>query len=137
MFYTRSKSDDVRFEMTPLLDIIFILLIFFAVSTTLITNKHGMKLDLPQANSVNKEEKGMTISVTKTKKIMIDKQEVSIDKLQYFVKEKLSQDYESKIILNADRNLAYFYIVEILDQIRLGGGLNIILQAEKITTTNK
>ena len=134
MFYTRSNSDSVRFEMTPLLDIIFILLIFFAVSTTLITNKHGMKLDLPQANSVNKEEKGITVSVTKTKKILIDKQEVSFEKLQYFIKEKINEDSSAKIILNADRNLAYYYIVEILDQIRLGGGLNIILQAEKIAS---
>ncbi|RAP38178.1 hypothetical protein DID80_03155 [Candidatus Marinamargulisbacteria bacterium SCGC AAA071-K20] len=131
MFYTRSKSDDVRFEMTPLLDIIFILLIFFAVSTTLITNKDGLKLDLPQATSVVKEEKGLTISVTKTKTIMVDKQEVKLDNLQQFVKQKIDQDNQTKIILNADRNLAYYFIVEILDQIRLGGGLNIILQAEK------
>ena len=131
MFYSRSGKPSVRFEMTPLLDIIFILLIFFAVSTTLITNQHGMKLDLPQANTVKKEEKGLTISVSKQKVIRVDKNEVPFEKLQLFIKNKLSQEPNSKIILNADRNLAYFYIVEILDQIRLGGGLNIILQAEK------
>ena len=136
MFYTRSKSNSVRFEMTPLLDIIFILLIFFAVSTTLITSQHGMKLDLPSAVSLQKEEKGMTISVTKERIIMINKQEVELNKLQAFIKQNLNEKNKTKIILNADRNIAYYFIVEVLVQIRLGGGLNITLQAKKKSSEN-
>ena len=95
-----------------------------------------MKLDLPSAVSLQKEEKGMTISVTKERIIMINKQEVELNKLQAFIKQNLNEKNKTKIILNADRNIAYYFIVEVLDQIRLGGGLNITLQAKKKSSEN-
>lgn len=131
MFYSRLKSNSIKFEMTPLLDIIFILLIFFAVSTTLMTNHQGLKLDLPQAISSAKEEQGLIVSVSPNKEIFVNKQKVNINQLQTVIKQSIQENSNIKITLNADKNLAYHFIIEVLDQIRLGGGINIILQAEK------
>ena len=58
--FERKTRPKATLELTPLIDVIFILLLFFAVSTTLITNKQGIKLQLPEAETVNENKKGIT-----------------------------------------------------------------------------
>ena len=76
---TRRKKQASRLELAPIIDIAFILLIFFAVSTSLLTNKQGIKLDLPTAGKVEKNPKGVVLSIDKTQKIYVDETPVIFD----------------------------------------------------------
>jgi biopolymer transport protein ExbD len=137
MFYHRRRHDSLRLELTPLLDIIFILLIFFAVSTSLMTHYQGLELALPQAETVSEEKAGLVISVTVNKDIIINEQQVPLSTLSTVIQTVLTQNPDTKMILNADQNLSYSFIVEILDKIRLGGTSDIILQAEKVILNDR
>lgn len=130
MFTEFRKTSAPRLEFAPLLDIIFILLIFFAVSTTLISNQSGLKLTLPEATSSKTEKKGLIVSITKKKQIIINKKTMSYAHLEQYIQNEIKKDPELKVILNAEASLPYRTIIRTLDHIRLGGCYNIILQAK-------
>ncbi len=129
---TRRKKQASRLELAPIIDIVFILLIFFAVSTSLLTNKQGIKLDLPTAESVEKNPKGVVLSIDKTQKIYVDETPVIFDDLQRYLDLLVSAEPELQVILNIDKSITYDYIISILDQVKLAGCYSIALQAEKI-----
>ncbi len=63
--HSRAIGDPPRVEWTPLIDLVFTLLIFFAVSTALFFHEYGMKLQLPVAETASEHnQKGLVINVT-------------------------------------------------------------------------
>lgn len=117
--------------MAPLLDVVFILLIFFAVSTSIIVHNQGLDLELPAAKSVVEDVKGLTISITKSKRIIMDDQQVNIDDVTAEVRKRILSKPDTQVIFSSDRDISYELIIQVLDAIRLGGCSRIILQAEK------
>ena len=128
---SRRKREGARLELAPIIDIVFILLIFFAVSTSLLTNKQGIKLDLPTAESTEKNPKGIVLSIDATQQIYIDNDIVIFDNLQTHLSTLVKIDPELQVILNIDKIITYDYIIQILDQVKLAGCYRIALQAEK------
>ncbi len=137
MLYDKKNKNTLKLELTPLLDIIFILLIFFAVSTSLITHQQGIKLDVPKAETSTKEQAGLVISVKSDQTIIVNDAVISIEKLSDLIETYFNQNADTQVILNADQSLSYAFIVRILDQIRIGGVSNITLQAQKITLNER
>ena len=128
---SRRKREGARLELAPIIDIVFILLIFFAVSTSLLTNKQGIKLDLPTAESTEKNPKGIVLSIDANQQIYIDNDIVIFDNLQNHLSTLVKTDPELQVILNIDKMITYDYIIQILDQVKLAGCYRIALQAEK------
>lgn len=109
---------------------VFILLIFFAVSTTLVLENQGIKLDLPSAESVVESKKGITISIDKTNRIFIDDEATTLEiLLTKLIAYKSESTQEINVILNADKDVSYEHIIEVLDTIRIAGIANIVLEA--------
>ena len=127
----RRPKPFIRVEIAPLIDIIFILLIFFAVNTTLMINQQGLKLDLPSAISSEKNGKGVVISIDPKGQIFVKETRVQLDQLQVKIKEILDMDPDSEMLLNSDKSIPYETIIAVLDQVRLAGSYNISLQTTK------
>ena len=127
----RRPKPFIRVEIAPLIDIIFILLIFFAVNTTLMINQQGLKLDLPSAISSEKNDKGVVISIDPKGQIFVKETRVQLDQLQLKIKEILDMDPDSEMLLNSDKSIPYETIIAVLDQVRLAGSYNISLQTTK------
>ena len=72
----KKKRHKAKLELTPLVDIIFILLLFFAVSTTLITQKQGINVALPDAKTVIENDEGIVISINKDNLVYWEKQRI-------------------------------------------------------------
>ncbi|MFC1751927.1 ExbD/TolR family protein [Thermoproteota archaeon] len=128
----------MRFEIAPLLDVIFILLIFFAVSTSLVVTQKGIKLQLPEASSGVKEKKGAVVSVDKSQKIYFDNKLIPRNALKSKIAFLIKEEPEYQVILNADKITPYNFIISVLDDIRLGGCYDIVLEVKsKITNEIK
>ena len=125
------KKKSVSIELAPLIDIAFILLIFFAVSSSLISKNQTIPLDLPTAVSTEKKSPDLIISIEQNKTIHVDKQAIDFNQLIPVISSALKEDPSTQIILNADKQIDYGFIVLILDQIRIAGSGNIALQVEK------
>ena len=126
------KKSEPSIQLAPLIDIVFVLLIFFAVSSSLVSKNQGIPMDLPHASSVEKNKPNLTISIKKDGSIYYDKMKITVNQISQIVTDYIEEDPEMQINLGADKSIAYENVINVLDQIRLAGCTNIALQTEKI-----
>ena len=126
------RKKDLSIQLAPLIDIVFVLLIFFAVSSSLVSKNQGIPLDLPQASTVEKNKPTLTISIKKDGSILYDKMKITLSQIPQIVADYLTDDPELQVTLSADKHILYNNVIQVLDQIRLAGCTNIALQTEKI-----
>jgi biopolymer transport protein ExbD len=121
----------VRIEMLPLIDIVFLLLVFFIYAMLSMAVHRGLPVLLP-VSSTAEIEKQSTLSVTVKADgtIYVDEKLISIENLAGFFKKKAETDKDTGILLFAERTLSYQKLFCILDQIRMAGLNRISLQAE-------
>ena len=127
----RTRRDGaIRFEMAPLLDVVFILLIFFAVSSTILDKNQGMNLDLPSAKSVKQQVPGVVVRIDKNQRVYLENQRITESALSSQIANRLKNDPKTKVVLQADRLTPYSHVIRVLDKIRLGGGYDVVLEAK-------
>ena len=121
----------VRIEMLPLIDIVFLLLVFFIYAMLSMAVHRGLPVILPSSTTV-KIDKDLVLSVTvkSSGTIYVDKEKVSLESLAEVLKKKAQTGRKPGILLFADRSLPYQDLFRVLDQIRMGGINRISLQAE-------
>ena len=119
----RRRRGEGLIELTPLIDVVFLLLIFFMVATTFDDVKGGIKIELPQSTIREiAEVKEIQIIVDKDKNMILNFKEkkkteqisVNKDSLKARLAEKLAESKEKNVIISADKKLDYGYIVEIM-----------------------
>ncbi|MBN1621042.1 MAG: biopolymer transporter ExbD [Endomicrobiales bacterium] len=130
-FRKRFFHNEPQLDVAPLADIVFLLLIFFMLSSTLVMEP-GIKLKLPKAKTseIQSEDKLM-ISITKDKDIFVDDKKVMIDNLESEVRALLNIRREKYVVIRADKSVDHGLVVEVLDKSKLAGAKNLALAAEK------
>ena len=120
-----------RIEMLPLIDIVFLLLVFFIYAMLSMAVHRGMKVVLP-SSSTAKIDKRLELSVTirSDGTVYVDKEKVSMALLTEALKRKAGSNHEAGVLLFADRDLPYQELFEVLDRIRKAGLYRISLQAK-------
>lgn len=117
------KRGELILELTPLIDVVFLLLIFFLVATTFDDMKGGIKIELPQSTIREISDiKEIQVIVDRNKKIVLNCKEkgksekISVNKenLKAKLSEKLANSTEKNVIISADKKIDYGYIVEIM-----------------------
>ncbi len=121
----------VRIEMLPLIDIVFLLLVFFIYAMLSMAVHRGLPVLLPSSDTA-KIDKHLVLSITAKSDgaIYVDKEQVSLKSLAEALKIKTQADKESGVLVFADRSLSYQRLFRVLDQIRIAGLSRISLQAE-------
>ena len=128
MKFKKKKSPDISLEITPLVDVIFLLLIFFVLSTQFIDLK-TMSIDLPSIDKKtmsNLPENRVKIEISKEGEVLINNTTISEFSLKT-LNEELSlipSDIKTEII-SADSDTRYQYIVTIMESLNSNGFKNI------------
>ena len=122
---------DTKFELTPLIDIIFILVLFFAVTSTFVEQKKGLTLTLPSAVSTESAKEAVVISVDQHQRVHWNGKRINESSIQANVAKQMKAFPNQQIILQADKSTPYVRIVSILDAVRTSGCSNIMLETEK------
>ncbi len=127
-----SEEDDLtatELNLTPLIDMVFILLIFFIVTSSFV-KESGIEVNRPTAQSAERQERGnIIISVTKTGDIWIDRRKVDINALRANVERLHAENPEGSVIIAADKESQTGVLVQALDQARLAGVANVSIAA--------
>lgn len=118
-------------ELAPFLDVIFILLIFFAVSTSFIIRHHGLNLQLPQAFTQSKNKDGLIVSVSQNGELYLNKQRLREDELRLAISKKMDTSPDLKTIIQADKATEYQHVIRAMDLVRQGGCFDVILETER------
>lgn len=124
MQFRRARKDDARIDITPLVDMVFLLLIFFMLSTTFIVTP-GIKVNLPRssAEKVTKEKQEVQVVITEDNRILIDGVSVDAGELaQRFVGVGRKAP-QTLVVIKADTRALHGTVVEVMD-IAKESGLN-------------
>ncbi len=117
--------------MLPLIDIVFLLLVFFIYAMLSMAVHRGLPVLLPSSVSAKiDKELILSITVKSDGTLYVDKEQVSLNDLASFLKTKSASEKEVGILLFADRSLSYQNLFQVLDQIKMAGIHRISLQAD-------
>ncbi len=120
-------------QILPLIDVIFFLLVFFMLFTTFRATPEGLELDLPQADTATEqqEEVKVNISIAEDGSLFIEDRLVEKETLRSEINEAISEAQDTLFLIEADGNVAYTYVVSVMDMVRDAGGYRLALAAEK------
>ena len=130
MFAEKQSQRRVTLDMSPMMDIVFLLLIFFLVTSTFLPDS-GMDLELPESTTATQSELAPTmISVAEDGALRLDGEAISVEELQQRVA-ALPQSDRQRITVRADARVDYGVIVRIMDALRNAGvnGLSLPMDA--------
>lgn len=120
------EGDGAGIDMSPLIDCVFILLIFFIV-TTVFVEETGVEVDKPQAASaVQLEKTSILIALTDKGEVVYGGREIGIGGVQPLVK-RLLQKEEVPVIIQADTEANTGLLVRIIDEAKLAGAAKVSL----------
>ena len=120
-----------RIEMVPLIDTVFLLLVFFIYAMLSMSFQRGLPVLLP-SSSTSEIEKEVVLSVTVKSDgtIFVDEGQTSSDDLVRTLKDKSKNEKQAGVLLFADNRLSYQQLFHVLDRIKEAGISRISLQAE-------
>lgn len=125
----QQDQEDSGIEMTPMLDIVFIMLIFFIVTSSFV-KESGVEVSRPAAETaVRKEQGNILIAITRQDSIWIDKRQVDVRAVRANVERLHAENPQGAVIIQADKDSRNGMLVQVIDQVRLAGIANVSIAA--------
>ncbi len=122
------RSTKVLIDISPLIDVVFILLLFFAVSTTF-KEEVGLPLTLPtsKVKSTKVKQKNVTVYITRNGDYYIGKKMVKAEKLSAEIKRELNLSEKKEVIIKADKGALYERVYRAMDAARQAGAKGLMV----------
>ncbi|MFZ2338325.1 MAG: biopolymer transporter ExbD [Bacteroidales bacterium] len=114
MALSQRNKISINFSSTGMTDVVFNLLIFFMLTSTLV-HPTALKLLLPKGSTQTSAKPQTTISITADQKYFLEEQPVTLESMEALLKEKLGANPETYISLHADKNVPFETVVAVLN----------------------
>ncbi len=125
----QSRGEDSEINITPMLDVVFIMLIFFIVTSSFV-RESGVEVTRPTAETAEQQERGnIIIGITEAGQVWIDNREVDMRAVRVNVERLLAQNPESGVVVMADEGARTGLLVDVMDQARQAGAENLSVAA--------
>lgn len=125
----RSTRSGVELNIAPLIDMVFILLIFFLVTTSFV-KETGVEVNRPTAaTAVSQSKATILIGIDATDRIFFDNREVDVRAVRANVERALAENPEGAVVVVTDRSSTTGMAIEVMDGARLAGAANVSLAA--------
>ncbi|MBS9402114.1 biopolymer transporter ExbD [Halomonas sp. TRM85114] len=135
MRFPRTHRDPVEVNLTPLIDVVFLLLIFFMVSTTFET-RQALELELPESVSgLAAEVSPVTLVITATGMYRVGERALTEDELSEVLADQAEQAREYGLVLEADGQARHAAVVRALDLAGTLGIRQVRIATTEATTT--
>ena len=127
MQFKKKQKRKPMINITSLIDVMFLLLIFFMVSSTFL-EQPGIKLELPHAQSAAiVEQKDYTLFVDKDGKMFLNRDEVNTENLEAKLKAALPDMEDGALILKADQDVSHGIVVRVMDIAKRSGVKKLVI----------
>ena len=131
MEFPRPPRRDVRIDISALIDVVFLLLIFFAVSTTFLEST-GLDLELPSADtSAAPETRDVTVWIGEEGNLRFDGRDLQLADLETDLKAALEQAERKFVVSMADRNARLEHVVQVMDLARKSGAVGLTIASKE------
>ena len=126
-----AHTDEAEINITPMLDIVFIMLIFFIVTTSF-TKETGASIIKPVAEQAIALQNGtILIGVRPNNDIWMAKRQIELREVRQMVERAKSENQEGSVVIVADKGSRIGTVTQVMDQVRLAGVRGIAISAEK------
>jgi biopolymer transport protein ExbD len=125
----RSQKKGVELNMAPLIDMVFILLIFFLVTTSFV-RETGVDINRPTAaTAVGKEKMTVMIGITPDNRIYMARREIDLRAVRVNVERALAENPEAGVMIVADKDSLTGVVMKVMDACKLAGAENVAMAA--------
>ncbi|MGM0594887.1 MAG: ExbD/TolR family protein [Pseudomonadota bacterium] len=136
----RRRREEPDVNLTPLIDVVFLLLIFFMVSTTF-ERETEISIELPEASGpmMENERTLVEISIDEKGRYFVNKKEVvntQLDTLKRAIQEAAGEEEKPQVLLSADRNTPHQSVISAMDAARQLGFVNMTFATNKPSDGN-
>ena len=122
-------SDDSEVNLTPMLDVVFIMLIFFVVTTSFV-KESGVEINRPNANTAQQQKQAnIMIAIRPNGEIWIDGHNVDIRAVRASIERLRAELPESHVLIQGDQLAQIGLLVKVMDQVRLAGITDVAIAA--------
>jgi biopolymer transport protein ExbD len=127
---TRREAEEAAIDLTPMLDVVFIMLIFFIVTTSFV-KEAGITVQKPKASKATAEPKAtIFVAIKGNGEIWLDKRAVDVERVGATIEKLLAESPTDTVIVQADKESKHGVVVSVMDQIKLAGIDKISIAAE-------
>jgi biopolymer transport protein ExbD len=122
MRFPRRRRPAPTTDLTPLIDVVFLLLIFFAVSTSFVTAQ-GIQVDLPRSRTRDTvdQDNSLRVTVRQEGQLYLDDRPVNLDGLRAAFERAASGDVPPVVVIRADQAVAHGLVVQVMDLAQRSG----------------
>lgn len=130
--HTQEQDDNAIIDMTPLIDIVFILLIFF-ILTASFQQQNTINIDRPQSTTNDSSDVvKLMVTIDKEGQISLDQGPIKLTDLSAYVKAKVSSTGSSSAVIQVDKDVTSDRLITVIDKIRIAGVANVAVATDKI-----
>ena len=123
------EPEEANVDITPMLDVVFIMLIFFIVTATFI-KESGIDVDKPEAaTAVVQENASILVTINANDKIFIDRRQIDIRSVRSIIERLHAENPEASVVIQADEDSKNDTLVQVMDASRRAGVYDIALGA--------
>ena len=127
----RQSSKTEGINMAPLIDMVFILLIFFMVTTSFV-KETGIDVQRPTASTAVLKEKGnILIGVDANGHVFLERKQIDVRSVRAHIERCLAENPEGAVVIVADKASRTGVVIQVIDQCRLAGARNVSMAASK------
>jgi biopolymer transport protein ExbD len=114
-------------NITSLIDVIFMLLLFFMITSTFL-EQQGIKLELPSSKSATLAvQQEFVLSIDIKGKLFLNRQPLALADLEAAIRKALPQMKDSTLVLKADQDISHGLVVHVMDLVKRGGVKKLII----------
>ena len=125
-----SISSEIEINMSPMIDCVFLLLIFFIV-TSVFVEETGVEVNKPSAvSAADLEKQSLMVALTSSGKIVYGDREIDINSVRGIISQQL-HNRDIPVIIMADRKSSTGQLVELMDECKLGGATRVSVAAQR------
>jgi biopolymer transport protein ExbD len=125
-----AEPEEADVNLTPMLDVVFIMLIFFIVTASFV-KESGVEIQRPSASTAEKKTAAILIAITAEDEIWLQKRPIDVRSVRANVERLLAENPQSGVVIQADRNSKNGVLVQVIDQARLAGAVGVSLAADE------
>ena len=124
-------QDDAIVDMTPMLDIVFIMLIFFIVTSSFV-KESGIEVSRPQAETAVRQEKAaILVAINEQGQVWINRRQVDIRAVRANIERLHAENPQGSVVIQSDRRAQTGLLVEVMDQVKLAGVQQVAIAASQ------
>lgn len=127
----QEQEEAEEINMTPMLDVVFILLIFFIVTASFV-KEAGIEVNRPEAaTAVKKERANILVAISDTGEIWINKRRVDVRTVQANIERLKAENPQGSVVIQADKKATTDVLIQVMDSARAAGVYDVSIAADE------